>query len=158
MHIWTIDAWKNHLSNSCRTGLRLRFEQDVDPEVRRACICFARWLRKEYFFPLRIPIYVKKARRIETKDKDKVCGTFFEPVDYSMEPYIKIASGDYADLERKIGKDNALAAILLTISHELTHYFQWINNLKLTSKGRERQATYYSRYIVEEYSETREHP
>ena len=61
-------------------------------------------------------------------------------------------------MEREIGKDNALAAILLTISHELTHYFQWINNLSLTSKGRERQATNYSRYIVEEYSEMREHP
>ena len=49
-------------------------------------------------------------------------------------------------------------AILLTIAHELTHYFQWINALKLTPIGQERQATKYARYILDEYAETREHP
>ena len=58
----------------------------------------------------------------------------------------------------KWGKDSALTAILSTIAHELTHYFQWINALKLTPIGQERQATNYARYILDEYAETREHP
>ena len=57
----------------------------------------------------------------------------------------------------KYGKESALRAILLRISYELTFYFQWINELKLTPIGRKRQATMYSRYIMDEYSEIKEH-
>lgn len=39
------------------------------------------------------------------------------------------------------------------MAHELTHYFQWINALKLTPIGRERQANAYARYITDEYAE-----
>ena len=91
-------------------------------------------------------------------DGNNAVGTFFEPFSYSVEPYIRIATGDYAELKIKIGRDNALATILKTIAHEITHYYQWINNIQLTTIGRERQATIYSNYIVDEYSMTREHP
>ncbi|MCE0554415.1 hypothetical protein LQK80_24240 [Bacillus thuringiensis] len=47
---------------------------------------------------------------------------------------------------------------MFTIAHELTHYFQWINDIRLTRIGYERQATAYSGYIIDEYKETREHP
>ena len=67
--------------------------------------------------------------------------------DYTVEPYIRVAAGDYLDLCEKWGKDSALTAILLTIGHELTHYFQWINALELTPIGMERQATKYARSI-----------
>lgn len=91
-------------------------------------------------------------------DGDKVYGTFFEPDDFLVEPYIRIATGDYQEMQRKYGKDNALASILQTIAHELTHYFQWINQIENTSVGAERQATRYSRLILDEYAKTREHP
>jgi predicted SprT family Zn-dependent metalloprotease len=61
-------------------------------------------------------------------------------------------------MEAKWGKDDALARILATIAHELTHYFQWINNLKLTPMGRERQANQYAGFILAEYAHTRTHP
>ena len=120
-------------------------------EVRRACKEFAAFLRKEYFFPLRVVIYVKKHYRIIALDGDRVCGTFRSTYDdYTVEPYILLAAGDYNDLCKKRGKDNALAAILLTMAHELTHYFQWINSLKLTPIGQERQATKYAGYLLDE--------
>jgi len=160
MHVWTMDNWEKVLpkNSSRRTGIRFRFDKSVDPEVRRACLQFALWLRSEYYFPVRVPIYVKGIKRIRAKDGDFVVGTFFEPCSYLDEPYIKIASGDYVDLHEKRGKDNALATILSSLSHELTHYFQWINNLQLTSIGAERQATQYSKYILYEYSLVCEHP
>ena len=86
--IWTIDDWEKNIDltrEGHRTGLRLRFDKDIDSEVRRACKEFAVFLRREYFF-------------------------------------------------------------------------QWINALKLTPIGQERQATNYARYILDEYAETREHP
>lgn len=153
MHIWTLTNWEKYYNleeKSHRTGLRLKFDTDVDPEVRRAIKEFCKWLRQEYFFPIRVPIYVKTSYKIKTMDGELVYGTFFGP-------YIRISAGDYYDTVQKNGKDNALGYYLVTIAHELTHYFQWINDIKLTRIGYERQATAYSGYIIDEYKETREH-
>ena len=134
-HIWTIEDWEKNINlneQGHRTSLRIRFDKDI---------------------------YVKNVKKLIAMDGDKVYGTFWSMNDdYSIEPHIRIAAGDYKDLCNKWGKDSALTAILLTIAHELTHYFQWINALKLTPIGQERQATKYARYILDEYAETREHP
>lgn len=161
-HIWTIDDWEKNIDltrEGHRTGLRLRFDKDIDSEVRRACKEFAVFLRREYFFPIRVVVYIKNVKKLTAMDGDKVYGTFWSMYDdYNIEPHIRVAAGDYTDLCHKWGKDSALTAILSTIAHELTHYFQWINALKLTPIGQERQATNYARYILDEYAETREHP
>lgn len=161
-HIWTIENWKENIQltrENHRTGLRLRFDKDIDNEVRRSCKEFAVFLRKEYFFPIRVVVYIKNSPQIVAMDGDKVAGTFWRiEDDYTVEPYIRVAAGDYMDLCNKWGKDSALTAILITIAHELTHYFQWINALHLTLIGQERQATKYARYILDDYAETREHP
>ncbi|MBO5097994.1 MAG: hypothetical protein J6B96_06750 [Agathobacter sp.] len=160
MHIWTIDDWEKNLQNDGfrRTGIRFRYDRDVHSEVKRACSQFAAWLRRQYDFPLRVVVYIKGVRTIRAKDGENVVGTFFEPYSYLDEPYIRIATGDYEELVSDCGEDNALASILLTLAHELTHYYQWINNIQLTSIGRERQASKYAHYILDEYSLTREHP
>lgn len=161
MHIWVSEKWVkkiNWANEDYRSGLRIKIDKNVDPEVKRACKEFAVWLRKEYFFPIRVPIYVKASLNLKTLDGSKAFGTFFRPDSFKDEPYIRIAAGDYGDMLNKWGKDSALAVILKTISHELTHYFQWINGLELTLLGEERQATKYSRYILNEYAETRDHP
>lgn len=52
-HIWMIEDWEKNIDldkENHRTGLRLRFDKDIDPEVRRACKEFAVSLRREYFF------------------------------------------------------------------------------------------------------------
>lgn len=95
---------------------------------------------------------------IRAKNGENVVGSFFEPFSYLDEPYIRIATGDYYELTDIIGEDNALASILLTLAHELTHYYQWINSIQLTPRGREWQASRYANYILDEYALTREHP
>ena len=160
MNIWTMTRWKKYIDvDACghRSGLRMRFDQGVDPEVRRACMEFAKWLRQEYEFPMRVPVYVKAAVRIRAMDGDLVCGTFFRPYSMSVEPYARIATGDYLDLCEERGQDNALAEILLCMAHELTHYFQWLNQLNLTPVGEERQAKRYAHLIVDDYADTNEH-
>lgn len=160
MDVWRIDKWHRRLDASVnrRSGLRLRINSNVDSDVRIACLKFAKWLRLEYEFPLRVPIYIKGSVYLSAKDGEKCVGLFFEPSDYSQEPYITIAAGDYEQRKKTVGRDDALAGILSTIIHELTHYFQWINGLDLTDIGRERQATMYSRRILDEYASTCEHP
>ena len=161
MHIWTEDKWKKFYDLSDlhhRTGVRLRFDKSVDPEVKRACKEFVSWLRKQYFFPIRVPIYIKSGEKIKANDGGMASATCLIPENKKMEPYIRIATGDYYAIKAKEGQDNALAAILGSIAHELTHYFQWANDLKLTDSGCERQAKKYVDYILDEYAETREHP
>ena len=39
-HIWMIEDWEKNIDfndENRKTGLRLRFDKDIDPEVRRAC-------------------------------------------------------------------------------------------------------------------------
>ncbi len=154
MHIWTIENWRdvlNYESTSYRTGVRLVFDKDVDPELRLVCKHFAVWMRKEYNFPIRVPVYFRNTKRLRCIDGSTAYGTYFEPTSFTDEPYIQIAVGDYGELCQKIGSRKALLSILRTIAHELTHYFQWINGLQLTEIGKERQATVYSNYIVSEY-------
>ena len=158
MNIWISEEWKDVYNGTCRTGLRLKSDKDVDSEVKRACKEFCKQLRTKYVFPIRVPIYLKSSCRIHTLDKDVAYGTFFEPYNKFVQPYIKIATGDYISLYHKYGKDSAIATILHTIAHELTHYYQWINSSKLTDLGEERQANKIATIILDMYSETREHP
>lgn len=159
MNIWASDNWKNILDvRNIRSGVRLRFDNHVDPEVRRSCKEFLNWLRKQYYFPLRVPVYIKSSHTIKAIDGNSVSATFFEPYDYNVEPYIRVSTGNYAFTDDTQERDNALASILHSIAHELTHYFQWINGVKLTERGYEQQATRYARLILDEYAETREHP
>ena len=85
-------------------------------------------------------------------------GTFFEPYGYEKEPHIRIAAGDYPELLETRGRDDAMADMLASLIHELTHYFQWVNDLQLTDKGSERQADAYVTRILGEYATTCDHP
>jgi hypothetical protein len=161
MQLWTLTKWKKYYASNeknTRVGLRVKYDKEVNEEVKRACKEFCNWLRENYCFPIRVPIYIKSAKRIKAMDGEYVSATFFEPKDRDDEPYIRISTGDYEDMLKRRGKDNALAAILCSISHELTHYYQWINDIQLTEIGAERQAKSYANFILDEYAETREHP
>lgn len=159
MDIWRIKKWHRYYhSRSYRSGLRAIYDKTLDPEVKRAIEDCISWLRNEYVFPKRVRIYIKADRRIKAQNGEKVCGTFYRPGDRDAEPYIRIATGDYHELLVELGKDDALAAILWGVFHELTHYFQWLNDLDLTYIGEERQATNYANNILGMYAETRDHP
>ena len=104
MHIWTLDKWRKFYDLSDpkhRSGMRLRFDRNVGPEVKRACKEFAAWLRKQYFFPIRVPVYIKFGEKIRANDGEMASATCLIPESKQMEPYIRIATGDYYTLELK---------------------------------------------------------
>ncbi len=140
--------------NVKRNGLRLRSLKGVDPEVRRACLDFCKWLRKNIYFPVRIVIYLKKDYRLRNLAGEFVSATFFAPYDKNVEPYIKIATGDFCELEKEWGRDRALAAYLNSIAHEIIHYIQWLNDLPFD----ERKANYKSKKLVDKYALIKQHP
>ena len=160
--LWNCKDWSIFADSNCRKGIRLRFDKEVDKEVRRACKEYVCWLRTQYDFPVRVPIYLKASKYVTTSKGEKVSAVFFGPYDKSAEPYIKVSVGDYHDLLEMFGKDNALAAILHSITHELSHYFQWIKHheewINAADDFFERQAKYYATEIIYDYAEVREHP
>ncbi|MDG0795068.1 hypothetical protein OMP38_32755 [Cohnella ginsengisoli] len=137
-----------------RTGLRIRSLSGVHPEVRRACLEFAKWLRHSMEFPIRVIVYLKKDYRIRTRARQQVTASFFAPYDKNDEPYIRVATGDYEESLIEVGKDNALAGYLHSIAHELVHYQQWLADAPFS----ERQAVSRAKKVVWLYAQTREHP
>ena len=161
MNVWNSIEWQLNLNSSnsdIRSGLYLKIDKEVHDEVRRACKEFAAWARTHYEFPIRLIIYIRDTYRIQAKDGDMVCGTFFWTNNRTDEPYIRLAVGDYEELLNEEGQDNALASILYTFIHEITHYFQWLNDVKQSDEILEENAEIDSNEVFELYASTREHP
>lgn len=129
--LWECKDWSKYIDTNRRTGIRQRFDSGVDKEVRRACKEYIAWLRTQYDFPVRVPIYFKEREYIVTSKGEQCSALFFGPYDKSEEPYIKVAVGDYPKLLRECeDKDNALAANLYSITHELkTFIWMMIRNV-----------------------------
>lgn len=155
-NIWKLSNWTGNIiinNPECRKGLRLRFDKDIKSEVKDSFLGIARWLRSNYSFPMRVPVYVKSSVRVKARDGDYCAGIFFEPYHYNDEPYIRIATGDYDTLVQERGVLQAKIALLFPLLHELTHYYQWINSVELTEIGKERQANRYAQEVMEDYIE-----
>ncbi len=157
MNTWKLDNWKNIAFSE--SGIKLRFEASVNPEVKRAITELTTWLRKEYYFPAKVIVYIKAAKTIRAMNGEMVFGTCFRPGDMSAFPHIKLATGDYYELLAEHGKDNALAAILNCFLQMLTNYFQWVNELdELTECEEDRDDERCAKIIMSRYKHTREHP
>lgn len=103
------------MGNYPRTGLRLRSEAGVHPVVRSVSIKFCKWLRTQMEFPVRGVIYLKKDFQIKNRTtKQMVTATFLAPYEKDVEPYIRIATGDYDELIKDRGKSDALYTMLDT--------------------------------------------
>src|SRR5689334_14103541 len=89
-----------------RRGLRVR-GQLVEREVRDAVVRFASWLRSWADFPIRVPVYLQPAATLVTRHGERVTASFFAPFDRSLEPYIRVATGDFAELRARRGRDSA---------------------------------------------------
>lgn len=136
-----------------RTGLRVRGERG-HPVVRRAVIRYAVWLRTQFAFPIRVPIYLLPGPVLVTMHGVEGSASFFAPWDRREEPFIRVATGDYPQLRRERGRDNALAAFLSSVSHEVVHYRQWVETGRTWERGVERRAI----TLVNRYAATTDHP
>jgi hypothetical protein len=136
-----------------RTGIRIRGARG-HPEVRRAFIRFAKWLRQEYDFPIRVPVYLFPSEQIITMHGERVSASFFAPYNRTMEPFIRVATGDYVQIKKEVGRDDALAACLNSFAHEFVHYQQWVASGNISERGVIRRA----QSIVDRYAMTTGHP
>ena len=159
MFLWDRTDWTEFYGNAdVRKGLRVLYEHGIDTDLKESIKRFILWIRRNYYFPFRVVIYIKSSEFITAKDGDLVSGTFFEPYYRTDEPYIRVAAGDHAKNLIRWGRDDAIAATLRTIAHELTHYYQWINGVDKPIRNLELQAYICSSIIIRKYAETTEHP
>jgi len=137
-----------------RAGLRVRCDKDVHSRVKQACKNFALWLRLNMEFPIRVVVYIKKDYHIKTyQSKELVSATFLGPDDKNLEPYIRVASGDYEELTSERGEENAIYAILTSMAHEIIHYRQWIDDRELSEDEEEEEAEEEGEKLVDRYYE-----
>jgi hypothetical protein len=122
-----------------RTGLRIHGERG-DPCVRDSLIRYARWLRSNFAFPVRVPVYLKPGDQFVTAEGENAVSSFFAPFDRGQEPYIRIATGDYQSLKKEIGRDNALASFIASLNRQLIHYWQWTKTRTVWEAGVAKQA------------------
>ena len=76
---------------------------------------------------------------------------YFDP---NEDPYVRIATGDYEDQLNEFGRDSALAANLHSLSHELIHYWQWLDTGTITERG----VIVRAQNMVSKYSLDVDHP
>ena len=129
--------------------MRIKSHQNVNKCIRNEVVLYAKWLRTQYAFPVRVPVYLHHKTAFVAADGGRASAIFFEPYDYDVEPYIKVVDGTL-DSEC-MAKNVVITNVLFDLTHELTHYFQWIARTSMTIRGRERQATNYARRILWEY-------
>lgn len=136
-----------------RKGLRIHGQRG-NIVVRDALKRFAKWLRKEYDFPIRVSVYLNQHSSFITIEGEESTASFFAPYNRNVEPYIRIATGDYDELVDECGRNDALASYICSLAHEIIHYQQWIINGATTEKGVEKKAV----AILRRYSETVDEP
>jgi hypothetical protein len=122
-----------------RNGIRIRGQRG-NAVVRDALIRYSAWLRSKHDFPVRVPVYLLPGDTFVTAENETVVSSFFAPFDRSQEPYIRIATGDFPQLQRESGRDNALAAFILSLSRQVAHYWQWVRTGETWESGVGKQA------------------
>jgi hypothetical protein len=121
--------------------------------VRRALIRYARWLRENYTFPIRVPVYLLRRPFAITKGERGVA-VFVSFSSRTVEPYIGLATGDFVSLRKQRSRDDCLASYILSLSHEVVHYQQWIATGRSWERGVSRKAV----AMLRRYNKTVDHP
>jgi hypothetical protein len=136
-----------------RDGIRIVGRRG-DPAVAEALIRYAAWLRRNYRFPVRVHVYLLPGEEFATSEGKNAEMSFFAPFDRSQEPYIRIATGDYPSLKKQDGRDNALAAYIAWLNHQIIHYWQWVETGSTSETGVAKRAV----SMLHEYEKAVDHP
>ncbi len=152
-----MDLWNQNREQKSE-GIYLHIDHDVPRSLRLSFMRFARWIRSQYTFPVKINVYIKNVAFIVSKTTgESGTANIFLPYRLDESPYIKIAAGDFFTLVQEADYFSATCAELCSLAHEITHYFQWQNgydmDASLRKRERERQANRKAKQIVRKYIE-----
>lgn len=148
--MWIEKKDKKYYNDSKVKGLRLIFKNGITDEEKTWCKEFCCWLTKYYWFPIRCKIVFWP----QTKFRSQVEGRFCYGIFYSNEEY---TSRRYpvCHIASKFVKEKSKYDCLVSIAHELTHYYQWYfyYDKERSERSLEIIANKWAHYLVGEYLE-----
>ncbi len=135
--------------NDCNTtGLRLKFYGGITESERRECKLFCDWLRKKFWFPIRVYLLFVHTKKFKDPDDGHLYyGIFYSNDESKRKVYPRICIAAEFDSEEE--KEETF----LSVAHELTHYYQWyfLEDEKKSGRSLEIMANKWARYVVGTY-------
>ncbi len=146
MNLWqTFELKRNTAATS--GGIYFHYQKGIEPDLKQKYISFAKWLRANYIFPVRLNVYILNCEQVRLRSGQMAYGSFRW---YSARtPNIRVPSAIEPELLREYTKDEIYEQILSSLVHELTHYYQWVLGLEQSNAVSERQANYYRYRIID---------
>ena len=144
--LWVTKTDENlryYADSAPKDGLAVRFTSKVDREVKSKVMRFMRYLRKEFYFPIRCNVYFCACDRFRSPHGGYSYGVFFPNNEGKRMTYPQI----YVPAESDI------YSIYYSLCHELTHYFQWFfyDDKEKSNRALEIQASRYARRVVTDF-------
>lgn len=150
MNPWKCRNYEKFYDDLVRKGISLHFEGGIDPDFRRLVMDFTRWLRKNFVFPIHVNVYIKNCEKVKLLNGQMAFGAFRWFGIYD-EPYIRLPAKPDTGTMLKYPAQEVHETILSSLIHELTHYFQWVNQMTQIDRVSEWQANYYRYRLIEAY-------
>lgn len=144
--LWITNTEENRrfYSNSApKVNLSLHFAPTIEHGTKKSICEFVRYLRKEFFFPIRCNVYFCDQEKFHSSKGGYCYGIFYSNEESNGRIYPQIYLPSRMDLY----------SIYHTLSHELSHYFQWYfkDDEKKSERSLEIQASKCATSILEDY-------
>ena len=147
---WIDREYKGEYKDSAKaSGIRYRFYDygdGFDPKYKEEIKCFVAFLRKYYYFPIRVNILFCNTPTFKDPiDHHTYYGAFYSMDDEKRRIYPRIS------IAANVGNKLSLQDICFTLAHEITHYYQWyfLEDNKRTDRSLEMEANKWAKYILE---------
>jgi len=141
---WECKKWRKiYASKKFRHGIVILSEDTVPQNIRDEFSQFNKWLINHFDFPIQIKTTLINSKMVQMNNGAWTYG-IFKYYSSNRYPVIKmpVASGEINwDIEDILG----------SYVHELTHYFQWLNQYEQTDQESERQANYHRYRKIRNY-------
>ena len=126
-----------------KSNLSLHFASVINSDKKKNICRFVRYLRKEFFFPIKCNVYFCSQEKFHSSKGGYCYGIFYsnDESDGCIYPQIYIP----ATMD--------LYHVYYSLSHELTHYFQWyfLDDKNKSDRSLEIQASKYATRILKDY-------
>ena len=143
--LWITNTEENiqfYQDSTPKSNLSLHFASAIDDNTKKHICNFVRYLRKEFFFPIRCNIYFCNQEKFRSDKSGHCYGIFYSNDESNGRIYPQIY----------IPANMELYSVYLSLCHELSHYFQWyFNDDKRSDRSLEVQASKFATSILEDF-------
>lgn len=95
-------------------GIYFHYQKGIDPDLKQKYISFAKWLRANYAFPVRLNVYILNCEQVRLRSGQMAYGSFRW---YSARtPNIRVPSAIEPELLHEYTQDEIYEQILSSLS------------------------------------------